>query len=191
MANAKSPMKLHRIVVLGEPAVGKSAISIQMVSNTFLKEYDPGIEDLFRKQSIIDGEECILEIMDTASRGDLSALSDFHIREGSGFLLTYSITQMLTYERVRDDYAQRVLNLADPATFSSIVIVGNKCDLENQRDVPTAMVSDHARIHGFAFFETSAKTRKNIEEVFIEVVRRMRVQGPRREKRAKKSCVLL
>ena len=48
--------------------VGKSALTIQLIQNHFVDEYDPTIEDSYRKQVVIDGETCLLDILDTAGQ---------------------------------------------------------------------------------------------------------------------------
>jgi small GTP-binding protein len=58
----------HKLVVLGEGGVGKSALSIQFVRNQFIIEYNPTIEECYRKQVTIDGVTCMLDILDTAGQ---------------------------------------------------------------------------------------------------------------------------
>ena len=48
--------------------MGKSALTIQLIQNHFVDEYDPTIEDSYRKQVVIDGETCLLDILDTAGQ---------------------------------------------------------------------------------------------------------------------------
>ncbi len=52
--------------LLAAGGVGKSALTIQLIQNHFVDEYDPTIEDSYRKQVVIDGETCLLDILDTA-----------------------------------------------------------------------------------------------------------------------------
>lgn len=62
--------------------------------------YDPTIEDSYRKQTVIDDQPCMLEVLDTAGQEEYTALRDQWIREGEGFLLVYSIASRATFERV-------------------------------------------------------------------------------------------
>jgi small GTP-binding protein len=59
-------MKDYKLVVLGSGGVGKSALTVQFVQDIFVEKYDPTIEDKYRKQVEIDGQSCVLEILDTA-----------------------------------------------------------------------------------------------------------------------------
>ena len=63
-------------MVVGAGGVGKSARTIQLIQNHVLDEYDPTIEDSYRKQVVIDGETCLLDILDTAGQEEYSAMRD-------------------------------------------------------------------------------------------------------------------
>ena len=69
-------MTEYKMIVLGDGGVGKSALTIQFISNYFVEEYDPNIEDCYRKQAVIDGEVCRLDILDTA--GQVRLLTEFY-----------------------------------------------------------------------------------------------------------------
>lgn len=68
-------MREYKIVVLGSGGVGKSALTVQFVQEIFVEKYDPTIEDSYRKQVEVDGQQCMLEILDTA--GTVSILSQY------------------------------------------------------------------------------------------------------------------
>lgn len=68
-------MREYKIVVLGSGGVGKSALTVQFVQGVFVEKYDPTIEDSYRKQVEVDGQQCMLEILDTAG-----TVSIFRIR---------------------------------------------------------------------------------------------------------------
>ena len=64
----------YKVCVLGDGGVGKTALTIQLCSNHFVEEYDPTIEDSYRKQVVIDNKPCLLEILDTAGQEGLEIL---------------------------------------------------------------------------------------------------------------------
>lgn len=68
-------MREYKLVVLGSGGVGKSALTVQFVQGVFVEKYDPTIEDSYRKQVEVDGQQCMLEILDTA--GTVSSIK-FH-----------------------------------------------------------------------------------------------------------------
>jgi hypothetical protein len=62
--------------VVGGGGVGKSALTIQFIQKHFVEEYDPTIEDSYRKQVTIDGEACLLDILDTAGQEEYASMRD-------------------------------------------------------------------------------------------------------------------
>jgi len=88
----------YKIVVLGAGGVGKSALTIRLVTDNFLEEYDPTIEDSYRKSVIIDDQNALLDILDTAGQEEFSSMQDQWMREGKGFLLVYTITSRATFD---------------------------------------------------------------------------------------------
>ena len=83
----------YRLVVVGAGGVEKIALTIQLMQNHFVDEYDPTIEDSYRGQVVIDGETCLLDILDTAGQEDYAAIRDNYFRSGEGFLCVFSITE--------------------------------------------------------------------------------------------------
>jgi GTPase SAR1 family protein len=79
----------YKMVVLGSGAVGKSALTIRLVTQNFLEEYDPTIEDNYNKQVVVDGEAAHLDILDTAGQDEYSQMQDQWMREGKG--VTFSV----------------------------------------------------------------------------------------------------
>jgi len=167
----------YKIAVCGAGGVGKSALTLQLVGNMFVEEYDPTIEDAYRKQVRVDGEVCFLDILDTAGPEEYSSLRDEYIRGGQGFLLVYSITDPTGFSQM-STFHEQVLRVKD-AEWLPEVLVGNKCDLESERKVSTDEGRKLAKIFGLpvdegGFYETSAKTRLNVEECFFSLVRFIR-----------------
>eukprot|EP00483_Globobulimina_turgida_P007577 UN07592 len=126
-------VKEFKIVVLGGGGVGKSALTIRLVTDNFLEDYDPTIEDSYCKQVSIDGTPAMLDILDTAGQEEFSSMQDQWMREGQGFLLVYSITSPETFDEI-EMLREKILRTKDDEDVP-IVLCGNKCDLENQRQV--------------------------------------------------------
>jgi GTPase KRas protein len=65
-----------KIVVLGSGAVGKSALVIRLITDNFMEEYDPTIEDSYQKAIVVDGESVVLNVLDTAGQEEYSTMQD-------------------------------------------------------------------------------------------------------------------
>jgi len=165
-------MTEYKLVIVGGGGVGKSALTIQLLQNHFIDEYDPTIEDSYRKQVGIDNEICLLDILDTAGQEDYSAMRDQYMRTGQGFILVYAITSRSSFEELVG-FKEQIMRTKDTNKVP-IVVVGNKSDLETERQVSTQQGQDLAKSFGAPFFETSAKVRVNVEEAFYQVVREIR-----------------
>lgn len=91
--------------------------------------------DSYRKQCVIDEEVALLDVLDTAGQEEYSAMREQYMRTGEGFLLVYSINSRQSYEEIQV-FQQQILRVKDRDYFP-IIVVGNKCDLEGERQVST------------------------------------------------------
>uniref|UniRef100_A0A673C0D7 HRas proto-oncogene, GTPase n=1 Tax=Sphaeramia orbicularis TaxID=375764 RepID=A0A673C0D7_9TELE len=89
-------MTEYKLVVVGAGGVGKSALTIQLIQNHFVDEYDPTIE----KAGSDDGETCLLDILDTAGQEEYSAMRDQYMRTGEGFLCVFAINNIKSFEDI-------------------------------------------------------------------------------------------
>ncbi|XDA87986.1 hypothetical protein R6Z07F_017659 [Ovis aries] len=139
--------------------------------NHFVDEYDPTIEDSYRKQVVIDGETCLLDILDTAGQEEYSAMRDQYMRTGEGFLCVFAINHTKSFEDIHQ-YREQIKRVKDSDDVP-MVLVGNKCDLA-ARTVESRQAQDLARSYGIPYIETSAKTRQGVEDAFYTLVREIR-----------------
>ncbi|CAN9148805.1 unnamed protein product [Alternaria alternata] len=178
-------MTLYKLVVLGDGG---------LCLNHFVETYDPTIEDSYRKQVQIDGQSCMLEVLDTAGQEEYIALRDQWIRDGEGFVLVYSISSRSSFARIQRFHSQiqRVKETAmagsptypgSPISASApmfgqapVMLVGNKCDRVTEREVSTQEGQALAKELGCDFVEASAKNCVNVEKAFFDVVRQLRRQ---------------
>ena len=105
-SNRANFVREYKLVVVGGGGVGKSALTIQFIQSQFVDEYDPTIEDSYRKQCVIDGETALLDVLDTAGQEEYSAMREQYMRSGEGFLLVYSITSRSSFEEVQTFFQQ-------------------------------------------------------------------------------------
>ncbi|KAL7266710.1 RAS1 protein [Rhizina undulata] len=165
-------LREYKLVVVGGGGVGKSCLTIQLIQSHFVDEYDPTIEDSYRKQCVIDHEVALLDVLDTAGQEEYSAMREQYMRTGEGFLLVYSITSRPSFEEIAT-FQQQILRVKDKDYFP-VIVVGNKCDLEDDRRVSKQEGKELADHFGCQFIETSAKSRIHVDEAFYALVREIR-----------------
>ncbi|XP_054286976.1 ras-related protein M-Ras-like [Macrosteles quadrilineatus] len=189
-------LSTYKLVVVGDGGVGKSAITIQFFQKLFVTDYDPTIEDSYIQHIEVDGQMCILDVLDTAGQEEFSAMREQYMRKGDGFMLVYSVTDEQSYENIVNFHTQ-ILRVKDRDTYP-MLLVANKVDLVHLRKVS----EDHGRelaqrLSVPAYIETSAKDPPlNIDTAFQEIVRIIRNQPPaeaekNRHRRRSKKCVLM
>ena len=186
-------MTEYKLVIVGGGGVGKSALTIQLIQNHFIDEYDPTIEDSYRKQVTIHDETRVLDILDTAGQEEYTAMRDQYMRNGHGFLFVYAITDRSAFDQM-GPLREQLLRAKD-AEKVPYVVTGNKCDLETERQVSKAEGTELSKTWGCPFFETSAKSAINVDEAFGALVREIRkddsVSGRGGAKKKKSGCALL
>jgi small GTP-binding protein len=164
-----------KIVVFGAGAVGKSALPIQFVQGYFITDYDPTIEDSYKRVLAVDNENVQLDILDTAGQDDFAPMRTSYMRQGKGFIIVYAIDDRASFEEV--EVFHRDLTRTKGTTNVPVVICGNKCDLEDKRVVSKAEGEELASKLQAVFFETSALANINIENAFKALVKDVRKQG--------------
>jgi len=180
-----------RIAVLGQSMVGKSALTFRFINNKFPTEHDTTIEDSYSIPAKIDDIQCQLEILDTAGQDDYQTMLDTWINSADGFILVYSIDNKESFESTKSRY-DRILKLKAGQNIS-IIIAGNKCDLEEKRQVSREEVEKFCKNHKISFLETSALKIINVKEAFLYVSRGLlQYQFPEKYKKeedvGKKRC---
>ena len=162
-------MSEYKIVVFGAGAVGKSALTIQFVQGQFITDYDPTIEDSYKRPLNVEGENCQLDITDTAGQDDFAAMRTSYMRQGKGFILVYAIDDRASFEEI--EVFHRELIRTKSTTSVPCVICGNKCDLEDRRVVSKAEGEELASKLKCKFYETSALANVHIEDAFVTLVK--------------------
>ncbi|XP_017775281.1 PREDICTED: ras-related protein M-Ras-like [Nicrophorus vespilloides] len=174
-----------KLVVVGDGGVGKSAITIQFFQKLFVTDYDPTIEDSYLQHVDVDGQWCILDVLDTAGQEEFSAMREQYMRKGDGFLLVYSVTDKNSYEHIPHFHTQ-ILRVKDRDVYP-MLLVANKVDLVHLRKVTEEQGRELAHKLGIPYIETSAKDPPlNIDATFHEVVRIVRNEAATKDKKRRK-----
>lgn len=179
---------LHKVIMVGNGGVGKSALTLQFMYDEFVEDYEPTKADSYRKKVVLDGQEAQIDILDTAGQEDYAAIRDNYFRSGEGFLCVFSITEKESFEATQE-FREQILRVkgVDSNTDSiPFILVGNKVDLEEKRQVTLDLAESRASQWKVSYVETSAKTRLNVDKIFYDLMRRiaekkMADAGPNRQ----------
>ncbi|KAI9145567.1 ras family-domain-containing protein [Paraphysoderma sedebokerense] len=159
------------LVVVGSGGVGKSCLTVRFLKDEFTSDYDPTVEENYRKNVVVDQLPCQMSLVDTAGQHEYSALRDQHLSSGNGFLLVFALNDNNTFEELKQ-LRERIIQARDRKRLP-FVVVGNKCDLPD-RNVDQATVQTWCASLKIPYFETSAKANINVTEAFQELVRQCR-----------------
>lgn len=184
VTNATVP--LFKVIVIGSGGVGKSALTLQFMYDEFVEDYEPTKADSYRKKIMLDGKEAQIDILDTAGQEDYAAIRDNYIRSGEAFLCVYSILEQESLNAT-EELREQVLRVKNDDKTVPFLLVGNKTDLESRRSVSQESAIELARQWGVPYVETSAKTRQNVDQVFIELMRMIRDRRQQDSRQAKDS----
>eukprot|EP01090_Pellita_catalonica_P009102 TRINITY_DN20168_c0_g1_i1.p1 TRINITY_DN20168_c0_g1~~TRINITY_DN20168_c0_g1_i1.p1 ORF type:complete len:163 (-),score=18.85 TRINITY_DN20168_c0_g1_i1:142-630(-) len=110
----------------------------QFVNGVFVEGYDPGVVDEFRKNAECNDIQFYVHVWDTLAGTKPALMSEKSLKDGEGFLLIYSITDLASFE-VIPDYHQKIQSVTAENPNISFCLVGNKADLDDRRQVPTAI----------------------------------------------------
>ncbi|CAL9131927.1 unnamed protein product [Musa textilis] len=160
---------LFKIVIIGDSAVGKSNLLSRYACNEFNLHSKATIGVEFQTQSLeIDGKEVKAQIWDTAGQERFRAVTSAYYRGAVGALVVYDISRRTTFDSV-PRWLQELNTHSDTAVAK--LLVGNKCDLEDIRDVSVDEGKRLAEAEGLFFIETSALDCTNVKKAFEIVIR--------------------
>jgi len=168
--NKTLPYKhLFKYIIVGDTGVGKSCLLLQFSEKKFNPKHLLTIGVEFGSKIVdMDNKQIKLQIWDTAGQEKFRAITRSYYRGAAGALLVYDITRRDTFENLQI-WLDDCLKFSNPNIV--IIIIGNKTDLESERQVPTEEGMEYARKNGFNFMETSAKNSDNVEEAFLRTAK--------------------
>ncbi|PAV74187.1 hypothetical protein WR25_08753 [Diploscapter pachys] len=162
---------IFKYIIIGDMGVGKSCLLHQFTEKKFLSDCPHTIGVEFGTRIIeVSGQKIKLQIWDTAGQERFRAVTRSYYRGAAGALMVYDITRRSTYNHL-SSWLTDARNLTNPNTV--IFLIGNKSDLEGQRDVPYEEAKAFADENGLTFLECSAKTGENVEDSFLETARKI------------------
>ncbi|XDB56574.1 hypothetical protein AB1E18_010039 [Capra hircus] len=160
-----------KVCLLGDTGVGKSSIVWRFVEDSFDPNINPTIGASFMTKTVqYQNELHKFLIWDTAGQERFRALAPMYYRGSAAAIIVYDITKEETFSTLKN-WVKELRQHGPPNIV--VAIAGNKCDLIDVREVMERDAKDYADSIHAVFVETSAKNAININELFIEISRRI------------------
>lgn len=161
-----------KVIVLGDSGVGKTSILNRFVKQEFSQSYRATVgADFLFKEFTVDGKSVSLQLWDTAGQERFQSLGNAFYRGTDCCLLVYDITNYESFENITSWKKEFLERSGNENTNFPIILLGNKCDMSNERKISTAKAKEWADEEKLIYDEVSAKEDIHIDEAFIHVTR--------------------
>jgi len=160
---------LYKVVVTGDSGVGKTNVISRFTNNEFIIDNKAtiGVEFGYAEVTVNSGATVKVQIWDTAGQERFRAITRGYYKGAVGALVVYDITKGITFKNV-EKWLQELREHAD--TDIVIMLVGNKTDLRDEREVPTEEAKRYAQKQGLLYIETSALDGENVTQAFQQTI---------------------
>lgn len=163
---------LYKLLLIGDSGVGKSCLLLRFADNTYTESYISTIGVDFKVRTIeLEKKTIKLQIWDTAGEERFRTITSSYYRGAHGIIVVFDVTDQVSYNNVKqwlkeiERYACENVNK---------LLVGNKCDLDDKRQVAQETAKEFADDLQISYIETSAKNATNVDETFIKIAEEIR-----------------
>ena len=159
------------ISIIGDSSTGKTSLILQYTTSEFSENMSTtlGIDYFMKDVKCYNGKEYKIKIMDTAGQEQYHSMALHMLKLCKGILLVYSITDKKSFDNLESKWINEINEFININNIP-IVLVGNKKDLENDREIEEQSGRDFADKYNLKFFETSSKTGENVNLAFEELI---------------------
>lgn len=167
---------LFKIILIGDSNVGKTCVVQNFKSGVFSEKQQNTIGVDFTVRTVdIEGKRVKMQVWDTAGQERFRTITQSYYRSAHGAMIAYDVTRRSTFDSVTHWIKEVELY---GATNIVLVLIGNKCDLEEERQVEFEKACDLAKEKCIlAALETSAKESQNVEEAFTMMAKELLVRN--------------
>ena len=154
-----------KILLLGDSEVGKSCFLMRYSDNVFVENYITtiGLDYKLKTVKLDSGKTIKVQLWDTAGQDKYRTIAKNYYKGSHGILLLYDITKMTSFENIRE----WIRDIKEEVSEKAIVfLIGNKIDLTDNRKISKEKGEELAEEYKIPFFEASAKSGENVDEVF-------------------------
>ena len=165
MDSTKEVEFVFKILLLGDSEVGKSCFLMRYSDNVFVENYITtiGLDYKLKNVKLDSGKTIKVQLWDTAGQDKYRTIAKNYFKGSHGILLLYDITKPSSFNNIRE-WIQDIREEVSPKAI--IFLIGNKIDLADQRKISKEKGIELAEEYKLPFFEASAKSGENVDEVF-------------------------
>lgn len=175
---AKAYDYLFKLLLIGDSGVGKTCVLFRFAEDQYNATFISTIGIDFKIRTIeLDGKKIKLQIWDTAGQERFRTITTAYYRGAMGILLVYDITSEKSFDSIRN----WIRNIEEHASSDvERMLIGNKCDMNDKRQVSKERGEKLAIEYGMKCMETSAKHNENIENAFFTLARDIKIKTEKR-----------
>lgn len=167
----------NKIIMLGDSGVGKTALVTRWVKGQYKSDQRPTIGAAYSQTTFQkDGETHKIQVWDTAGEEKYRSMTPIYSQGAFGALIVFDVTN-----RESLDHIKEWVNCLDMSGGIPIVVVGNKSDLEDKRQVDMDEALARVTKMGYGYFETSAVNGNGVEEAFSELIQKALTERSKKE----------
>ena len=171
--NEKKYDYIFKLILIGNSCVGKSSIIQRYIQKTFNDEYTCTIGvDFFMKTLDINDNLIKLQLWDTAGTEKFKSITTGYYRGANAAFVVFDLTSRISFDSV-SEWIQNYYNYSNPNSEKNVVLIGNKSDLKENREISDEEINKFAINNNIKYFETSAKNGNNIEECFYYIAEKL------------------
>jgi len=159
-----APDILYKIIIIGESGVGKTKLLGRWVEGKSLETSATINVEFASKCFRVDGKVIKVQLWDTAGQEQYRSVIRSYYRKAHGALLVYDVTRADSFSKL-DGWLKDIKEAVGNEN-TQILLIGNKIDLTDNREISTDKGIEFSRLNGLNFMETSAKTGENVERAF-------------------------
>ena len=167
-----------KLLIVGDSGVGKSNFLLRAVGEPYSESHNHTIALDFRLRRMkMRDKNYHLQIWDTAGHTCFKRVTIQYCRGSRGVFVVYDVTKRETFTNIKQWIQALDTHSLKIHKKTPTILIGNKCDLKNERAVEYSEAKKYADELGIPFLETSARDETNIEEAFVNLVKRISDQG--------------
>lgn len=170
MSTQSAPYDMQiKLLMIGDSGVGKTCLLLRYANDSFSPTFITTIGIDFKIKNIqVDDTRIKLQIWDTAGQERFRTITTSYFRGAQGILLVYDVTDRRSFESIRN-WISQINQHAD--VHVNKILIGNKCDMLDEKVVSTEEAQGMAKEFGMSFFECSAKNDINVESSFVHIAK--------------------